>query len=83
MPTKPRTGPYGTPGLRARPVRRVGKHLAVAQLVVDGGGRIEVAASADGQERALAPFAEGARGNAVNYGRRNSRRAISPNGTIR
>jgi Protein of unknown function (DUF2550) len=43
-------------------VRRLGKHPAVVQLVVDGGGRIEVAASADGQERAPGPFAEGALG---------------------
>jgi hypothetical protein len=42
-------------------VRRLGKHPAVMQLVVEGGGRIEVAASADGQERAPGPFAEGAR----------------------
>jgi hypothetical protein len=42
-------------------VKRLGKHPAVVQLVVEGGGRIEVAASADAQERAPGPFAEGAR----------------------
>jgi hypothetical protein len=41
-------------------VRRLGKHPAVVQLVVDGGGRIEVAASANGRERAPGPFTEGA-----------------------
>lgn len=41
-------------------VRRLGKHPAVVPLVVDGGARIEVAASAAAQERAPGPFAEGA-----------------------
>ena len=39
--------------------RRLGKHPAVVPLAVDGGARIEVAASADGQEQAPGPFAEG------------------------
>ena len=41
-------------------VRRLGKHPAVVLLAVDGGARIEVAASADGRERAPGPFAEDA-----------------------
>jgi hypothetical protein len=41
-------------------VRRLGKHPAVVALAVEGGARIEVAASADGRERARGPFAEGA-----------------------
>jgi hypothetical protein len=41
-------------------VRRLGKHPAVVPLAVEGGARIEVAASADGRERARGPFAEGA-----------------------
>jgi hypothetical protein len=41
-------------------VKRLGKHAAVVPLTVDGGARIEVAASADGRERASGPFAEGA-----------------------
>src|ERR1017187_8745483 len=41
-------------------VRRLGKHPAVVPLVVDGGARIEVAASAASRERAPWPFAEGA-----------------------
>jgi Protein of unknown function (DUF2550) len=45
-------------------VRRLGKHPAVVRLVVDGGARIEVAASADEQERAPGPFAEGRGGRA-------------------
>jgi hypothetical protein len=41
-------------------VKRLGKHPAVVLLTVDGGARIEVAASADGREQASGPFAEGA-----------------------
>jgi hypothetical protein len=41
-------------------VRRLGKHPAVVPLAVAGGARIEVAASAEGRERAPGPFAEGA-----------------------
>jgi hypothetical protein len=41
-------------------VRRVGKHAAMVALAV-GGARIEVAASADGCERAAGPFAVGGR----------------------
>jgi hypothetical protein len=41
-------------------VRRLGKHPAVVPLAVEGGAQIEVAASADGRERARGPFAEGA-----------------------
>jgi hypothetical protein len=41
-------------------VRRLGKHPAVVPLAVEGGARIEVAASADGRERARGPFTEGA-----------------------
>ncbi len=41
-------------------VRRLGKHPAVVPLVVDGGARIELAASAAAQEQARGPFAEGA-----------------------
>jgi hypothetical protein len=41
-------------------VRRLGKHPAVVQLVVEGGGRIEVAASANGRRRVPGPFAGGA-----------------------
>jgi hypothetical protein len=41
-------------------VRRLGKHPAVVPLIVDGGGRIEVAASEGERERAPGPFAEGA-----------------------
>ena len=41
-------------------VRRLGKHPAVVPLAVEGGARIEVAASADGREQARGPFAEGA-----------------------
>jgi hypothetical protein len=40
-------------------VRRVGKHAAIVALAVGGGARIEVAASADGRERAAGPFAVG------------------------
>jgi len=40
-------------------VRRVGKHAAIVVLAVGGGARIEVAASADGRERAAGPFAVG------------------------
>jgi hypothetical protein len=45
----------------ARPgeVRRLGKLPAVVPLVVDGGARIEVAASAEARERASGPFTEG------------------------
>ena len=39
-------------------VKRLGKDPAVVRLVVDGGARIEVAASADGRARAPGPFAE-------------------------
>jgi hypothetical protein len=39
-------------------VRRLGKHPAVIPLAMAGGARIEVAASADGRERAPGPFAE-------------------------
>ena len=41
-------------------VRRLGKHPAVVPLAVDGGARIEVAASAAGRERLPGPFAEDA-----------------------
>ncbi len=41
-------------------VRRLGKHPVVVPLAVEGGARVEVAASADGRERAAGPFAEGA-----------------------
>jgi hypothetical protein len=46
----------------ARPgeIRRLGKQPAVVPLAVEGDARIEVATSADGQERAPGPFAEGA-----------------------
>ena len=46
----------------ARPgeMKRLGKHPAVVPLAVDGGARIEVAATADGRERAPGPFTEGA-----------------------
>jgi hypothetical protein len=37
----------------------VGKHAAIVVLAVGGGARIEVAASADGRERAAGPFAVG------------------------
>jgi len=37
-------------------VRRLGKHPAVVPLVVDGGARIEVAASANGHELVPGPF---------------------------
>ncbi|HEX7268021.1 MAG TPA: hypothetical protein VF256_11410 [Streptosporangiaceae bacterium] len=40
-------------------VRGVGKHAAIVVLAVGGGARIEVAASADGRERAAGPFAVG------------------------
>jgi hypothetical protein len=40
-------------------VRWVGKHAAIVVLAVGGGARIEVAASADGCERACGPFAVG------------------------
>jgi hypothetical protein len=40
-------------------VRRLGKHAAIVVLAVGGGARIEVAASADGCERACGPFAVG------------------------
>jgi len=49
--------------LLARPsrveVRRVGKHAAIVVLAAGGGARIEVAASADGRERACGPVAAG------------------------
>jgi hypothetical protein len=41
-------------------VKRLGKHPTVVPLAVDGGARIEVAASADVRKRAPGPFAEGA-----------------------
>jgi hypothetical protein len=40
-------------------VRGVGKHVAIVVLAVGGGARVEVAASADGRERAAGPFAVG------------------------
>jgi hypothetical protein len=43
-------------------VRRLGKHPTVVRLAADGGARIEVAASADGRERAAGPFAAPAPG---------------------
>jgi hypothetical protein len=45
-------------GAKPGEVRRLGKHPAVVSLVVDGGARIQVAASADGQGRAPGPFGE-------------------------
>jgi hypothetical protein len=42
-------------------VSRLGKHAAIVVLAVGGGARIEVAASADGCERACGPFAVGGR----------------------
>jgi hypothetical protein len=45
-------------GAKPGEVRRLGKHPAVVLLVVDGGARIEVAASADRRERAPGPFGE-------------------------
>jgi hypothetical protein len=39
--------------------RRAGKHAAIVVLAVGGGARVEVAASADGRERAAGPFAVG------------------------
>ena len=39
-------------------IRRLGRHPAVVPLIVDGGARIEVAASADRQERLPGPLAE-------------------------
>jgi Protein of unknown function (DUF2550) len=41
-------------------MKRLGKHPAVVPLAVDGGARIEVAATADGRERAPGPFTESA-----------------------
>jgi Protein of unknown function (DUF2550) len=38
-------------------IKRLGKHPAVVPVAVDGGARIEVAASEDRRERALGPFA--------------------------
>jgi len=51
----------------ARPgeVRRLGKQPAIVPLAVEGDARIEVAASADGRERAPGPFAEGAPGGSM------------------
>jgi len=46
-------------------VRRLGKQPAIVPLAVEGGTRIEVAASADGRERAPGPFAEGAPGGSM------------------
>ena len=40
-------------------VRCLGKHAAIVVLAAGGGTRIEVAASADGCERACGPFAVG------------------------
>jgi hypothetical protein len=40
-------------------VRCLGKHAAIVVLAVGGGARVEVAASADGCERACGPFAVG------------------------
>jgi hypothetical protein len=44
-------------GAKSGEVRRLGKHPAIVRLVVDGGARIEVAATAQGRERAPGPFA--------------------------
>ena len=51
----------------ARPgeVRRLGKQPAIVPLAVEGDARIEVAASADGRERAPGPFTEGAPGGSM------------------
>jgi Protein of unknown function (DUF2550) len=38
-------------------VKRLGRHPAVVAVAVDGGARIEVAATEDGRERARGPFA--------------------------
>jgi hypothetical protein len=38
-------------------VKRLGKHPAVVPVAVEGGARIEVAATEDGRERARGPFA--------------------------
>jgi hypothetical protein len=38
-------------------VKRLGKHPAIVPVAVDGGARIEVAASEEGRERARGPFA--------------------------
>jgi len=46
-------------------VRRLGKQPAIVPLAVEGGTRIEVAAPADGRERAPGPFAEGAPGGSM------------------
>ena len=40
-------------------IKRLGKQPAIVPLTVEGGARIEVAATADGRERAPGPFAEG------------------------
>ena len=45
---------------RTGEMKRLGKHPAVVPLAVDGGARIEVAATADGRERAPGPFTESA-----------------------
>lgn len=58
----PADGLTGAPrALKPGEVRRLGKHPAAVTLVADGGARIEIAVSADGQERMPGPFAEGAR----------------------
>ena len=44
---------------RTGEMKRLGKHPAVVPLAVDGGARIEVAATADGRERVPGPFTEG------------------------
>jgi len=50
----------GTAGaVKLGEVRRLGKHAAIVVLAVGGGARIEVAASADGCERACGPSAVG------------------------
>jgi hypothetical protein len=46
-------------GAKPGEVRRAGKHAAIVVLAVGGGARVEVAASADGCERAAGPFAVG------------------------
>jgi hypothetical protein len=44
-------------GAKPDEARRAGKHAAIVVLAVGGGARVEVAASADGRERAAGPFA--------------------------
>jgi Protein of unknown function (DUF2550) len=52
-------------GRTAKPgeVRRLGKQPAIVPLAVDGGARIEIAAPADGRERAHGPFAAAGAGD--------------------